>query len=125
MIYYSKTTQGFYCEEIHGTNIPPDCVQITTQQHADLMHNQSQGKQIVANKQGYPVAKTPAVAIPTWQQIRKQRDAFLKDSDWSVASDVVPKPSKQAWIAYRQALRDVPTVFDTPETVIWPNPPNK
>jgi hypothetical protein len=60
---------------------------------------------------------------PTWEQIRAQRDALLKDSDWSVAGDANPKPSKEAWLTYRQALRDIPTTFKTPEEVVWPKLP--
>jgi hypothetical protein len=66
----------------------------------------------------------PYVApAPTWEQIRSQRDALLKDSDWSVAGDATPKPSKEAWLTYRQALRDIPTTFKTPEEVVWPKKP--
>jgi hypothetical protein len=60
---------------------------------------------------------------PTWEQIRAQRDALLKDSDWSVALDATPKPSKEAWLVYRQALRDIPNKFSKPEEVIWPEKP--
>ena len=60
---------------------------------------------------------------PTWEQIRAQRNALLKDSDWSVASDATPKPSKEAWLTYRQALRDLPSTFSTPEEVVWPEKP--
>ena len=60
---------------------------------------------------------------PTWEQIRSQRDALLKDSDWSVASDATPKPSKEAWLTYRQSLRDLPSTFKDPSEVIWPELP--
>ena len=120
MIYYSKITKGFYCEEIHGTNIPSDCVQITKEQHENFLNEQSQGKQIVPDENGYPIAIVPPVVPPTWEQIRSQRDALLKDSDWSAFPDANPKPSKEAWLTYRQSLRDIPSTFTTPEEVIWP-----
>lgn len=60
---------------------------------------------------------------PTWEQIRAQRDALLKESDWSVAGDATPKPSKEAWLTYRQVLRDIPTTFKSPEEVVWPEKP--
>jgi hypothetical protein len=60
---------------------------------------------------------------PTWEQIRGQRDFLLKDSDWSVASDATPKPSKEAWLTYRQELRDLPQNFEDPSEVVWPNKP--
>lgn len=58
-----------------------------------------------------------------WNYIRKQRDFLLKQSDWSAFPDANPKPSKEAWLNYRQALRDVPQNFSNPEEVIWPLPP--
>ena len=60
---------------------------------------------------------------PTWEEIRAQRDVLLKDSDWSVASDATPKPSKEAWLTYRQALRDIPQTFSKPEEVVFPDKP--
>ena len=123
MNYYSKTTKGFYCEEIHGTNIPSDAVQITKEQHTNLLNEQSQGKQIVPDENGYPIAIVPPVIPPTWEQIRSTRDSLLKDSDWSAFPDANPKPSKEAWLTYRQSLRDLPQSFKTPEEVVWPTKP--
>ena len=124
MIYYSKTTKGFYCEEIHGTNIPSDCVQITKEQHTTLLNDQSQGKQIVPDQNGYPIAIIPPVAPPTWEQIKAQRDGLLKDSDWTTNSDApFTAAQKKAWKEYRQALRDLPSTFSTPEEVVWPEKP--
>ena len=60
---------------------------------------------------------------PTWEQIRAQRDALLKESDWSITSDATPKPSKEAWLTYRQALRDLPQNFSEPSEVVWPEKP--
>jgi len=124
MIYfYSKTTKGFYCEEIHGTNIPSDRVQITKEQHADLLNDQSQGKQIVPDENGYPIAIIPPVIPPTWEDIRSKRNFLLKDSDWSAFPDANPKPSKEAWLTYRKALRDLPQSFEDPSEVVWPEKP--
>lgn len=50
-----------------------------------------------------PVKKSPADV-----QLRNQRDMLLQQTDipWSLADYVHPK--KQAWLDYRQALRDLP-----------------
>lgn len=61
--------------------------------------------------------------VPTWEQIRSERDWLLKETDWAVLPDASPKPSKQAWLNYRQALRDVPQNFATPQDVVWPQKP--
>jgi len=55
-MFYSKSTSGFYDTEIHGNAIPSDAVEITGKQHAALMQAQSEGKQIVADEKGYPIA---------------------------------------------------------------------
>ena len=60
---------------------------------------------------------------PTWEEIRSQRDALLKDSDWAAFPDATPKPSKEAWLTYRQALRDLPQNFSEPSEVVWPPKP--
>jgi hypothetical protein len=73
MHYYSKTTGGFYCDELHGAPgtqgslVPPDAVEITAERHAELMHAQPQGKVIVADGKGAPIAVDPPA--PTHEQL--------------------------------------------------------
>lgn len=67
---YSKSTNGFYDEAIHGSNIPDDAVDITAMEHAALLEGQSQGKIISADKNGKPVLKGPPP--PTPEQIIAQ-----------------------------------------------------
>ena len=57
---------------------------------------------------------------PTWETIRQKRDELIKSSDWIFLPDANPKPSKEAWLEYRQALRDIPSKFKTPTKVKWP-----
>jgi predicted ABC-class ATPase len=60
-----------------------------------------------------------------WDLIRRLRDELLTQSDW-----VVIKASEEGttvpanWTAYRQALRDLPQVFNTPEEVVLPDMPS-
>jgi hypothetical protein len=58
--------------------------------------------------------------------LRKERDALLAESDRYVVSDRWEKYSDQQkleWSDYRQELRDVTTQADFPSTVIWPIKP--
>jgi len=55
-------------------------------------------------------------------QIRAQRNQLLQASDWTQATDV-PNAFKNKWVAYRQALRDVPQQQGFPNDVVWPIPP--
>jgi hypothetical protein len=59
----------------------------------------------------------------TWNYVKELRNSKMKQSDWIMLSDVSPKPSKEVWVEYRQALRDIPQKFSSPEEVIWPIPP--
>lgn len=56
---YSPTTRGFYTEAIHGNAIPADVLEITDEQHADLMRGQTEGMVIVPDADGMPVLATP------------------------------------------------------------------
>jgi len=53
---------------------------------------------------------------------REQRNALLAASDWSVLPDA-PVADQQAWIDYRQALRDVPEQEGFPTDIDWPTKP--
>jgi len=61
--------------------------------------------------------------------LRMERDILLRQTDWRATVDY-PNPDKQAWLDYRQALRDLPETaepqLDENEqltNVIWPTPP--
>lgn len=56
-----------------------------------------------------------------WMNVRSKRDALLAQSDWTQTPDATV--DKQAWLAYRKALRDVPQTFAKPEDVVWPVKP--
>ena len=52
---YSKSTNGFYLVEIHGTNIPGEAVEITNDVYKSLLDGQSQGKTIASDSNGTPI----------------------------------------------------------------------
>jgi len=67
------------------------------------------------------------------KQLREERDKKLFDTDYRIVADF-PYPSeevKQAWLTYRQELRDLPATA-TPQlddndeltNVTWPTPPS-
>ena len=61
--------------------------------------------------------------IPTtMDSVRQKRNALLKESDWVGLADAVVK-NKEQWLSYRQALRDLPQSFSSPQEVIWPEKP--
>ena len=55
------------------------------------------------------------------EEVRKERDRLLADSDWTQVPDA---PLDQAaWATYRQALRDVPEQAGFPSDINWPTTP--
>ncbi|MCG7536487.1 phage tail assembly chaperone [Pseudoalteromonas sp. OOF1S-7] len=59
-----------------------------------------------------------------WHSIRVMRDAYLRSTDWLVlkyqeTQGAIPEELKQ----YRQALRDLPQAFSSPNEVAWPVKP--
>lgn len=60
----------------------------------------------------------------TWNDIRGQRAILLQRCDWTQVADAdLTAGEKAAWAAYRQALRDLPETYPSPQAVEWPAPP--
>lgn len=57
-----------------------------------------------------------------WQSFRQQRDSKLSECDWTQLSDS-PLLGNAEWLAYRQALRDLPSITVNPRTPEWPSIP--
>lgn len=60
------------------------------------------------------------------RHIRTRRFTLLQRSDWTQTVDA--PVSKRAWAEYRQALRDMPTLYENETEVaniVWPTPPGK
>lgn len=58
-LHYSKSVDGFFDTAIHRT-LPADAVEISRDEHAALLDAQANGKRIVADRNGRPVAQAPA-----------------------------------------------------------------
>jgi hypothetical protein len=55
------------------------------------------------------------------KSVREQRNQKLKDCDWTQVLDA--PVDKDAWAAYRQALRDISAQEGFPWTINWPKEP--
>ncbi len=63
-------------------------------------------------------------AAELWGYVRARRDELLRECDWRVLPDApTPDDVRQAWLAYRQALRDVTEQGD-PRMIVWPYIPD-
>jgi len=60
-----------------------------------------------------------------WKELREERNTRIANTDYLFTSDF-PHPTeeaKQAWLDYRQALRDLPANTVDPENPVWPQAP--
>jgi hypothetical protein len=55
-------------------------------------------------------------------KLRKKRNIKLGQSDWTQTNDIRLE-NEVEWEVYRQALRDLPSTTEDPETPIWPEQP--
>ena len=61
-----------------------------------------------------------------WKELREERNKRIAQTDYLAIPDY-PHPTeevKQAWLDYRQALRDLPANTTDPENPVWPEAPN-
>ena len=56
-----------------------------------------------------------------WEEVRNDRNALLRESDWRALSDVT---LSDAWRTYRQELRDIPSAQSDPYNITYPTPPS-
>jgi hypothetical protein len=56
-----------------------------------------------------------------WARLRYRRDALLAECDWRVVADAPWDATP--WVAYRQALRDLPDTTTDPRKAVWPVKP--
>lgn len=74
------------------------------------------------------VASDPAphLASEPWADLRAERDRLLRMSDLdprNLADFPQTPAARDAWLTYRQALRDLPDVTSDPLAPVWPEPP--
>lgn len=84
---YSKSTGGFYSTAIHGSNIPPDAVDISDQQYAALIAGQASGKSIQPNESGFPILRDHTaqtqltdeqLALESVAEMQRRMDTYAK-----------------------------------------------
>jgi hypothetical protein len=66
-------------------------------------------------------AAAPSLSDRLWTSVRAERDRRLVESDPFLAPD--RDVDQNAWIAYRQLLRDLPETVTDPGAVVWPERP--
>jgi len=73
----------------------------------------------IAEREAYERDVLPGLQ---WQSLRQRRDQLLAESDWTQSRDL-NLANDTEWIAYRQALRDLPANTADPSNPAWPVKP--
>ena len=61
----------------------------------------------------------------TWKELRQERNQRLAEVDWVFSTDYhISSEERDVWVAYRQALRDLPSVTEDPTNPVWPTKPS-
>jgi hypothetical protein len=58
-----------------------------------------------------------------WIEIKSERNRLLAACDWTQLPDALSDEKRAEWVEYRQALRNIPQMFEKAEDVIFPQPP--
>ena len=59
-----------------------------------------------------------------WKNIRQERNKRLAEVDWVFSTDYqIDDTLYKEWLAYRKALRDLPSATEDPENPVWPEQP--
>lgn len=70
------------------------------------------------------IAEANILKIETaFENLREERDRLLAKSDWTQNRDVILSNDAK-WVAYRQALRDLPANTQDPTNPVWPTKPS-
>lgn len=71
-----------------------------------------------------PQISSDAAKAMKWDEVRIKRDRLIAATDWTQTLDCPLSDEKKAeFVAYRQALRDIPQNVGAPDNVVWPEKP--
>lgn len=58
------------------------------------------------------------------KELREERNTRLAEVDWVFSADYqIPDDKRGVWIAYRRALRELPSTTEDPTNPVWPEKP--
>ena len=59
------------------------------------------------------------------KELRQERNRRLAEVDWVFSTDYqMEDEERSVWVAYRQALRDLPSTTEDPTNPMWPTKPS-
>ena len=122
----TETVEGFYNDEDHEV-IPDGAVEITVEERDAALEEQALGK-ILCIENGKIVPRPVSeVEWATAAAVRATRDTLLVqyiDRFNAVRFNALSTGQQKKWIAYREALLNVPQQIGFPFTILWPEIPD-
>ncbi len=130
-IQYSKSTRGFYDSDVHANSeVPSDAVTISADAYWTLLEDQANGKAIVGDGSGNPVAVDPSslltVAEIQLAQINRLREACRATIESGFTSSAVGSsytypsgPTDQRNLADAMNASMVPDLASSWTTLLW------
>ena len=77
------------------------------------------------SKEAYDEAFPRHLKIELFKELRQERNRRLAEVDWVFSTDYQMEDGERSvWVAYRQALRDLPSVTEDPTNPVWPTKPS-
>ena len=105
----------------YGTEEQPDIQQI----FSGVSLGWSEANEELAKREAYNGEYTIEDVPDTADEARTQRDKLLAETDWTQVLDApIDAATREAYRAYRQALRDLPEQEGFPENITWPELPS-
>lgn len=79
----------------------------------------------LALQEAQAAAARAAAGEHDWSDVRGQRSLLLAMCDWTQVPDAeLSEPMREAWRAYRSALRAITDTAPSPDAVVWPDAPS-
>ena len=113
MTMYFK--DGFF-DDSYGGFVPEGAVEISQDKYIELLNGQSQGKQIIADKTGYPVLIDPQPSAAhilnldtlTWEISAEKQTALLADSQTQLIANIDEHAAKiySTWTRFEREYRE-------------------
>jgi hypothetical protein len=122
-IYRSMYTQNAEAAVPTGHRLLPDSGAPTTGYDTSLQRPECvQPTPLTAKQIEYRIVDIPNEELAHGH--RGYRNQLLTESDWTQLLDSPLSPTeREAWVAYRKALRDIPLQAGFPRVVAWPETP--
>lgn len=122
--FYSPSTESFYIDIINPI-IPEDAIELSQELHQSLLTEMNQNNKKISIVDG-ELTLVDRPVIMTWEIVRFKRNKLLMNTDYTDTLSFKARNGDSVydlWQTYRQALRDLPQSFDSPESVVWPTKP--